>query len=514
MDLQLFIAVNIMAFSGLAIAFGAVRRVKNEASLLAVHALVLASGALALVMGWSQPGTLVAGLFIPFIALPGIFAALATRYANLGRNERAARYAKLSVLFHPAPIARFRANLTEALAHDDPGQTVAALHSLGARATPGQKVVLDALTYRAQGRWDDVLAAVQTEPAATAQLRGLDIRALGELGRTDEMVCLYAKHKTHLLGTDLRDVQLFVLAFSGREAAVALMLDTKRAVFDAPTIAYWKGIAALYSGRTGDAARAPLEALAKTAARPLTRAAAQRHLDNASAGTKQGLSADSKIEVDVLEARLLRDAPLRAIGLRHSLATLTLIAANSAMFAVEIWRGGAEDLGSLFALGAMWPPSILTGGEWWRLASALFLHFGWAHFLVNMVSLLALGRIVEAVLGPLRMLAIFLIGGIGSSACVLGLMTARAIDDSVLVGASGAIMALLGALAARQVWNWRASRDVLDRRGLVGLAIIMVLQIGIDLAIPQVSLAAHLSGFAFGFVIASALGAVRASKSD
>ena len=196
--------------------------------------------------------------------------------------------------------------------------------------------------------------------------------------------------------------------------------------------------------------------------------------------------------------------------LRDSTVTLAIIAANAVMFGVEMWRDGTENLGILYQLGAMWPPAVLEKGEWWRLGSAAFLHLGWVHIAVNMLSLLAIGSAVEHRLGRWRMLFVFLLGGIGSSAWVLALMHAQVLDEGVLIGASGAIMALFGAMVAQALQTWRASRDVLDRRSVIALSAVLAVQVITDLIIPQVSLAAHLSGFTIGFLVTLLLGARRA----
>jgi rhomboid protease GluP len=179
-----------------------------------------------------------------------------------------------------------------------------------------------------------------------------------------------------------------------------------------------------------------------------------------------------------------------------------LIAANTIMFAMEIDRGGSEDLMTLYKLGALWPASVEKDGEWWRLGSALFLHFGWLHFTINMFSLFILGRIVEARFGTPRMLGVYSLGGLCSSAAVLYLMQHRIIETALLVGASGAVMALFGAMIAYQAVSWLRTRDILDRRPLAALLAIVIVQTVIDLSLPHVSLASHLAGLAAGLVIA------------
>jgi membrane associated rhomboid family serine protease len=105
------------------------------------------------------------------------------------------------------------------------------------------------------------------------------------------------------------------------------------------------------------------------------------------------------------------------------------------------------------------------------------------------------------------MLVIYLAGGLGSMGAVMGLMESGYVEQGVLIGASGAIFALFGAEVARQLARWRASRDAIDKRQLVNLGLIVLVQTTIDLSVPEISASAHLSGLAFGLVLGLALGA-------
>ena len=56
----------------------------------------------------------------------------------------------------------------------------------------------------------------------------------------------------------------------------------------------------------------------------------------------------------------------------------------------------------MLRIGAMYEPLIIEDGEWYRLAVCMFLHFGMAHLLNNMLVLLVLGTRLEPVLGKAR----------------------------------------------------------------------------------------------------------------
>ena len=93
---------------------------------------------------------------------------------------------------------------------------------------------------------------------------------------------------------------------------------------------------------------------------------------------------------------------------------------------------------------ADWWRSI-RGGTALRLVTALFLHADWAHLLGNLVFLLIFGLPSERAMGPWRFLLLFLVGGaVANVAAVLSIGT----PDRVIIGASGAISAVIGAYLA------------------------------------------------------------------
>jgi membrane associated rhomboid family serine protease len=109
-----------------------------------------------------------------------------------------------------------------------------------------------------------------------------------------------------------------------------------------------------------------------------------------------------------------------------------------------------------------------------------------------------LGRQVETVFGSARMLTAYLCCAVASSAAVAALMLTETIEMNPLVGASGAIFGLFGIETVRLVSRWLVSRDVLDRGRLMPLALILLLQAGVDYSIPNSSFSAHASGFLAG----------------
>jgi len=130
-------------------------------------------------------------------------------------------------------------------------------------------------------------------------------------------------------------------------------------------------------------------------------------------------------------------------------------------------------------------------GEYYRMVTSMFLHYGLLHLLVNMWALWVLGRTLEGVLGPVRFLALYLAAGLGGSVSVFlfaGPHTASA-------GASGAIFGLFAALFI-----------VLKRLGRDTSSVIPILVLNIAISfVPGISLAAHVGGLVTGGIVAAAM---------
>ena len=86
------------------------------------------------------------------------------------------------------------------------------------------------------------------------------------------------------------------------------------------------------------------------------------------------------------------------------------------------------------------------GGEWWRLFTSMYLHFGLLHLLFNMWALGSMGPLVERLIGSARFLLLYLFAGLCGS--IASLLWNPVVNS---VGASGAIFGVLGALLAFMV---------------------------------------------------------------
>jgi membrane associated rhomboid family serine protease len=128
-------------------------------------------------------------------------------------------------------------------------------------------------------------------------------------------------------------------------------------------------------------------------------------------------------------------------------------------------------------------------GDWWRLITSAFLHYGPLHLGMNMLSLYFAGSILEQVIGRWRYILLYLVSGLCGAAGALYWT-----PNGVTVGASGAIFGVLGALL------------VLERRGNIAtggqVAGLIVLNLVITFAYrSSISVGGHIGGLIGGLVL-------------
>jgi rhomboid protease GluP len=150
----------------------------------------------------------------------------------------------------------------------------------------------------------------------------------------------------------------------------------------------------------------------------------------------------SQIKTDAQFAtRLIAQSPRVPI-------TVALVAINSLVFIATL-LAGAEWLIPVGKMQIAWGSNFgpyTADGEWWRLFTSLFIHFGIAHLIVNMFALAMFGPLVERLYGSVNYLLIYLLAGIAG-----GLVSISWQPDINSAGASGAIFGILGALLAARL---------------------------------------------------------------
>jgi rhomboid protease GluP len=196
---------------------------------------------------------------------------------------------------------------------------------------------------------------------------------------------------------------------------------------------------------------------------------------------------------------------MKILDLRKTQATYTIIILNLILFGLEIHWGGSNNLYTLDSLGALVPEKVWSAGEWWRLLSANFLHFGVLHLFTNMLALFLLGRVVELNLGTARYLCVYFSSGIGSMLFFSLLSLKRGENNLVLVGASAAIMGLIGVILAISLKLWLTKKTAINAKRLRLIILIIIIQFIFDHLVPQVSFYSHLFGLIIGFLVGNCL---------
>lgn len=214
----------------------------------------------------------------------------------------------------------------------------------------------------------------------------------------------------------------------------------------------------------------------------------------------------------VSEARReYRRGPGRRVAVANAKATsvvMVLLVLMGIGYALEVLAGGAGALLrgpntiDLVRLGASIGLAQLPGGEVvgiaagqeWRMITAVFLHGGILHLLMNAYALWIFGPVVEAELGRARLLAIFLVTGLFASAASYAFA-----DDpfQVGVGASGAIFGVVGAFVS---YNYRHRELAVAAARLRGLVPFLVLNVILSFGFPLIDWRAHVGGFIAGLV--------------
>jgi rhomboid protease GluP len=327
------------------------------------------------------------------------------------------------------------------------------------------------------------------------------LRALGETGARDELVLEFA---TMLTATNpvqqpawsYHSGLLTVLAFCGRLHTNTDSRILRRLPRDLREFSI--GTSEFASGKIS-AGRARLEKLQTVTTDQLLRAEMAQRLAAGSAIAEAPLSPQGSALLHRIEQS---DRPPTSVfgseATRPTAVVLIFIALNIAMFIAELKLGGSTNPLTLHRLGALEPFAVRYGGEYWRLLTSLFLHYGPLHLIFNLYALFIIGPGLERVIGSVRFAAYYLLSGLGSSVGVLLLRLFDFTRPEQLVGASGCVMGIVGVWAG---FLLRHRHQPLAGRRLKNIVLIVAVQTAFDLSTPQISMAAHLSGLVTGVML-------------
>jgi rhomboid protease GluP len=481
----------------------------NRGWRIAALAVLMVTG-ISWILKPDMAGFVGAGAWLALMLVPLVGLRKAAELAGQQRYTSARRLARALRFLHPADGLLEQSELLRALEFAQRGDFASALALLAPLRNNHTNVGRQAIaqSFRIRCDWNGLLAWLRGElPPGIMQtdfaLQPLYLRALGEIGARDDLLLEFTTNARSMSSAPqhvwLFDASLLaVLAFGGRLQALSNLLQTNLRKLPRDTKEFWLGTGELAAGQTG-AGRARLENLRATTRDGLIRTEAAQRLNQANEIAHAPLSPAT----DALLRRLeQRDRPPTRVfasqTARPTPVVLTLIALNIAMFVAELTQGGSTNPLTLHRLGALEFFAVRLGGEYWRLLTSLFLHYGPLHLVFNLYALFIIGPGLEQAIGSIRFGICYLLSGLGSGVGVLLLRLIGLNSAEQLVGASGCVMGLVGVWAGLLLRH----RDTpLAGRRLKNILVIVAIQTAFDLSTPQISMAAHMSGLLTGVML-------------
>ena len=464
------------------------------------------------IAGWffgKKPLIYVAGLtWLLLVFVPGLLAALCHRRLLQQRFAEARQLARVISWLHPVDGWREQPEIIHAMALADANDISAASEVLNRYRTSNSPMTMVAMPilYRITNDWEGFIGwekdhreEVERDP----QLLPALLRARGETGDWQGLFDLYERRRSEVQRLAPRSMgdlcRLMIFAFGGRRDLAESLFKGNLRLLPQAIQKFWLATADLAAGGSDDARRQFEQLLSE--ADPSTRRAIERRLKQSSK-VPQPLSAEAgrvleSAALELSHEERFRTQPGRLF--KRARATQLLIVVNVVMFAAEMFFGGSYDFDTLYNLGALYPEAV-RAGEWWRLFASLFLHYGPFHIAINMTALWLLGPFVESALGSLKFLLVYLLSGLGSMVFVMEVASGPAAYQ-LTVGASGGVMALVGATAALMLRGWLREKAVAAKKGLLAMAFIAATQTLFDAFVPNVSMTGHLSGAILGFIV-------------
>ena len=459
-------------------------------------------------------GWVAGGLWLIWVAIPLVGMKQVMTWVAQERFQTARPLAQLLGWLHPADGWPDVASVLHALTLAQRGQeeeaaTLIRQHSASRHALAS---IAPALLYSSHSRWQRLRQWLSQIPtAALHQSPWLMLHSLRSLGETQDVLTLVNEFERlqpslerYGSPSQINHARLLVLAFTGQVEAVQALFQRGLVQDSSNGQAFWLATAQFAAGHDA-IAQDTLKAIASPSP-ALTHAVRWRLAHPPAIGLPVAAANSALLQQMMLDLQHEHDYGLRLTPAhRASPMTAMLIALNLLAFGLEIWAGGSQNLSVLYRLGALVPQDVMAGA-WWRLLSAMFLHYGWMHLAMNMLGLMILGAFVEARLGLWRYGIAYVLTGAGSMGCVTLVAWLNDTPPQIAVGASGAIMGLIGMIAAMLLYGWHYEKSRLAGKRLRLVLAVIGLQVAFDLSTPGISVIGHFSGLVLGFCLGLILG--------
>jgi membrane associated rhomboid family serine protease len=173
--------------------------------------------------------------------------------------------------------------------------------------------------------------------------------------------------------------------------------------------------------------------------------------------------------------------------------TQALIAINVIVFLAETvsgvpFNGCSGACGTVWNHGVLFGPSIHISHDYWRIVTGGFLHDGFFHIFVNMLSLYFVGMVLEPAIGHVNFATVYFVSLLAGS---FGALLFQ--PDVPTVGASGAIFGVFGALIVvayhRGIPIWQS-----------GLGFVLLFNLIFSFTFSGISVGGHLGGLVAGLI--------------
>ena len=179
-------------------------------------------------------------------------------------------------------------------------------------------------------------------------------------------------------------------------------------------------------------------------------------------------------------------SPMRVTQGLAAINALIWIGVSLYTGSLSFWGGRATEVHVDFALHG----AYVYDGEWWRLVTSAFLHYGLLHMAMNVFILVLLGRMLEPAIGWWRMLLLY---GVSLTGGALGALLVE--PNGLTAGASGAVFGLAGAVVIAERASGMRWRDS-------GILAFLAINVVISFLWPGISIGGHLGGMIVGALAA------------
>lgn len=191
----------------------------------------------------------------------------------------------------------------------------------------------------------------------------------------------------------------------------------------------------------------------------------------------------------------LKETDIKEFIKKNPIINPIIIIINVLVFIILDLLGSTEDGAFMAGHGAGYVPYI-ADGEYYRLFTQMFMHFGYEHLMNNMLVLFFIGNSVEKAAGKVKYIFIYILSGLGAS--IISFLYNYHMGNAVVsAGASGAVFGVIGALLYYVIINKGKLEDMTTKK--------LILMIGLSLYHGFVSSGvdnmAHIGGLLCGIIL-------------